>query len=185
MIWAYPALVGLCSYQAKLQQNLMYLAAIADAQPQAVQSSSQVLLYKREHWLTFMTLIWIFLQVLHVNLEYKRRVYWFILLFRQAFSANICQCCWHDTYASCGFQYLKFCQICSQFTFSFLPSQQAWLTDVESEPHRLPQHHQCNNNTCSSSNSWWAKGHQSHNICNKTNRSHLTCHSIPIIANKE
>jgi hypothetical protein len=37
------------TYQAKLQQNLMYLAAIADAQPQAVQSSSQVLLYKREH----------------------------------------------------------------------------------------------------------------------------------------
>jgi hypothetical protein len=36
------------TYQAKLQQNLMYLAAIADAQPQAVQSSPQVLLYKRE-----------------------------------------------------------------------------------------------------------------------------------------
>jgi len=29
------------TYQAKLQQNLMYLAAIADAQPQAVQSSPQ------------------------------------------------------------------------------------------------------------------------------------------------
>jgi len=95
--------------------------SIADAQPQAVQSSPQVLLYKRECWLAFMTVIWIFLQVLHVNLECKRRVYWFILPFRQAFSANICKC-WHDTYASCGFQYLKFCQICSQFTFSFLPS---------------------------------------------------------------
>ncbi len=31
-----------CRYQAKLQQNLMYLAAIADAQPQSVQNSSQV-----------------------------------------------------------------------------------------------------------------------------------------------
>jgi hypothetical protein len=31
-----------CRYQAKLQQNLMYLAAIADAQPQAVQSLPQV-----------------------------------------------------------------------------------------------------------------------------------------------
>jgi hypothetical protein len=29
------------TYQAKLQQNLMYLAAIADAQPQSVQNSSQ------------------------------------------------------------------------------------------------------------------------------------------------
>jgi hypothetical protein len=30
------------TYQAKLQQNLMYLAAIADAQPQSVQNSSQL-----------------------------------------------------------------------------------------------------------------------------------------------
>lgn len=30
------------TYQARLQQNLMYLAAIADAQPQGPQPSSQV-----------------------------------------------------------------------------------------------------------------------------------------------
>lgn len=32
----------ICRYQAKLQQNLMYLAAIADAQPQVSQNSTQV-----------------------------------------------------------------------------------------------------------------------------------------------
>jgi hypothetical protein len=43
IITAIPeSLNSTCRYQAKLQQNLMYLAAIADSQPQAQTAHAQV-----------------------------------------------------------------------------------------------------------------------------------------------
>ncbi len=42
IVWVWGMGMHESRYQAKLQQNLMYLAAIADAQPQAVQSSPRV-----------------------------------------------------------------------------------------------------------------------------------------------
>lgn len=38
-------------YQQKLQQNLMYLAAIADAQPQPLPASVRAPLIKFSHWI--------------------------------------------------------------------------------------------------------------------------------------